>query len=142
MKKQAASVVVLLLGVLLGVWIVYAQRNRGQNRMPRYDTSTEITVKGVIENVDSHIGRMGWNGTHLVVKVEADTLTVHVGPSAYIEQKGFSFAQGDQIEVIGSKIKFEGSDIIVARVIRKGDKVLTLRNEQGIPAWSRGRWNY
>lgn len=85
---------------------------------------------------------MGWNGTHLVVKFDAETLPVHVGPSAYVEQKGFSFAQGDQIEVTGSKIKFEGNDVIVAREIKKGDMVLTLRNKQGIPAWSRGRWNY
>ena len=54
--------------------------------MPRYDTSTEVTVKGVIESVDNQIGRMGWNGTHLVVKFDAETLPVHVGPSAYVEK--------------------------------------------------------
>ena len=133
----------LLLAVLLIAWMAYAQRNRRQHRMaPRYDTATEVTAKGVVESVDSQTGRMGWNGTHLVVKFEGETLTVHVGPSAYVEQKGFSFAQGDRIEVTGSKIKFEGNDIIVAREIRKEDKVVTLRNKQGIPAWSRGRWNY
>ena len=142
MKRQGIWIGVLLMGASI-VWIAYAQQNRRQNRtMPRYDTSTEITAKGVVESVDSHTGRMGWNGTHLVVKFDAETLPVHVGPSAYVEQKGFSFAQGDQIEVTGSKIKFEGNDVIVAREIKKGDMVLTLRNKQGIPAWSRGRWNY
>lgn len=143
MKRQGLWIVVLLVGFLLIVWIAYAQQNQQQNRtMPRYDTSTEVTAKGVVESVDSPTGRMGWNGTHLVVKFDAETLPVHVGPSAYVEQKGFSFVQGDQIEITGSKIKFEGNDVIVAREIRKGDKVLTLRNKQGIPAWSRGRWNW
>lgn len=143
MKRQSLWIVMLLMGVLLIAWIAYAQRNRGKQRMmPRYETSSEVTAKGVIEKVDSQTGRMGWNGVHLVVKFDAETLTVHVGPSAYVEQKGFSFAEGDRIEVTGSKIKFEGSDIIVARVIKKGDEVLTLRNERGIPEWSRSRWKY
>lgn len=85
---------------------------------------------------------MGWNGTHLVVSFDTETLTVHVGPSNYLVQQGFSFAAGDQVEVTGARIKFEGSDVLIAREIRKGDKVLTLRNSQGIPAWSRNKWRY
>ena len=71
-----------------------------------------------------------------------ETPTVHVGPSNYLTQQGFSFAAGDQIEVMGSKRKFEGSDVLIAREIRKADKVLTLRNSQGIPAWSKNKWRY
>jgi hypothetical protein len=47
--------------------------------------------------------------------------------------------EGDQIEVIGSKVKYQGADALVAREVRKGGKALTLRNVQGIPQWSRGR---
>jgi hypothetical protein len=120
-----------------------AQRRRGRgNGVPRYDTSTDVTMKGTVEKVESQMATTGWNGTHLVVRFEAETLTVHVGPSSYLAQKGFSFAAGDQIEVTGSKIKFEGSDVIVAREIKRDDKLLTLRDRQGIPSWSRSRWRY
>lgn len=121
----------------------YTQNRRGQGEgMPRYDTATEVTLKGTVTKVENHVGRMGWNGTHLVVNFGTETSTVHVGPSNYLNQQGFSFAIEDQIEVTGSRIKFEGSDILIAREIKKGDKVLTLRNSQGIPAWSRNKWRY
>jgi hypothetical protein len=41
--------------------------------------------------------------------------------------------------VTGSKVKYDGGDALVAREIKKGDKVLTLRDEKGNPAWSMGR---
>jgi DNA/RNA endonuclease YhcR with UshA esterase domain len=64
---------------------------------------------------------------------------VLVGPSSFLQEKNFSFAKGDQIEVTGSKVKYGTSDAIIAREIKKGDKVLTLRNEKGVPEWSMGR---
>jgi hypothetical protein len=145
MKSQHVWRIILLVAVALTFTLVEtsAQRRRGQGSgMPRYDTSTEVVVRGTVGKVESHTGRMGWAGTHLVVRFDAETLTVHVGPSSYLAQQGFSFAEGDQIEVTGSKVRFEGGDVLVAREIRVGDKSLTLRNRQGIPAWSRSRWRY
>lgn len=108
--------------------------------MPRYDTATEVRLRGTITKVETHTGKMGWNGTHLVVGFDAETLTVHVGPSKYLEQQGFSFTAGEQIEVTGSRIKFDGSDVLIAREIKRAEKVLMLRNSQGFPVWSRNRW--
>lgn len=127
----------------MAVGIGYAQKRKGQmHGMPRYDTATEVTLRGTITKVETHKGRMGWDGTHLVVSFDAETLAVHVGPSNYLSQQEFSFLSGDQIEVTGSKIKLEGTDVLIAREIKKGEKVLTLRNSQGIPAWSRNRWRW
>lgn len=143
MKRHSFWTVLLLLAILATVWIAHAQQRRGRGfGMPRYDTSSEVTLSGVVEKLESQIGRMGWKGTHLVVRFDTEMLTVHVGPSVYLEQQGFSFAPGDKIEVTGSKVKLDMSDVIVAREIKKGDRVLTLRNHDGIPAWSRGKWNY
>ena len=137
----------VMLGVVVAfsftIGVGYAQRRGGDGMgMPRYDKSTEVTISGTVEKVESHIGKMGWNGTHLVVRFEAETLTVHVGPTAYLAKKGFAFAEGDKIEVTGSKVPFEGHDVLLAREIRKGDKLLTLRNRQGIPMWSGSKWRY
>jgi hypothetical protein len=145
MKREKVWRVLLFVTLTssLAVGIAYAQKRKGQmHGMPRYDTATEVTLPGTISKVETHTGRMGWNGTHLVVSFDTETLTVHVGPSSYLEQQGFSFATGEQIEVTGSRIKFEGSDVLIAREIKKGDKVLRLRNSQGIPAWSRNRWRW
>lgn len=120
--------------VFLSVPLAFAQRG-----MRNYDSSTETTVKGTVEEVKQVSGRHGWNGTHLMLKTEAGQMEVHVGPSAYITAQGFSFAQGDQVEVLGSKVKLGSSDALIAREIKQGDKTLVLRNAQGIPQWSGGR---
>lgn len=138
----------------------FAQMGAGQGMdqgrmMMKYDPSTEVTVKGTVEEVQgasnpmsqggmmSQGGTMGSKkgmgrmGTHLMLKTQDGTLTVIVGPSRFIADKGFSFAKDDQIEVTGSKLKYQGKDEILAREIKKGDKLLTLRNAQGVPEWSR-----
>lgn len=115
--------------------LAFAQRG-----MRNYNPSTETTVKGTVEEVKQVSGRRGWNGTHLVLKTEAGQMEVHVGPSSYISGQGFSFAKGDEVEAMGSRVKIEDSDVLIAREIKKEGKTLTLRNAQGIPQWSgRGR---
>ena len=106
---------------------------------PMYNTATEATVSGTVEAVNQVTGRRGWNGTHLQLKTAEGSLDVHVGPSWFLTNKKFQLAKGDQIEVTGSKIRFNDTDALLARTIKKGDSELTLRNAQGIPAWSRGR---
>jgi len=139
--KSQKIMLLLVAGLFVTLGVTYSQNRRRQgNGMPRYDAATEVTMWGTVEGIESQIGKMGWNGTHLIVKFEADTLTVHLGPSNYLLQKRFSFAKGDWIKVTGSKIEFEGANVLVAREIRKAEKVLTLRNRHGIPVWSRNRW--
>ena len=68
-----------------------------------------------------------------------ETLEVRLGPTTFLEKEKFTFAKGDQIEVTGSKVKIEGADALIAREVKKGGKTLTLRDAQGVPAWSGGR---
>jgi hypothetical protein len=118
----------------------FAQRRMGGGKgMPRYNPSTEVTVKGTVEKVTQNTSPLGWPGTHLALNTGTETLDVHVGPSAFLRAKKFEIAAGDQVEVVGSKIKYEGADAVLAREIKKGDKSLVLRNAQGIPQWSAGR---
>ena len=119
---------------------VLAQGGPAAGRGTRmYDPKTEITLTGSIENVQQQSCMGGRTGTHLMLKTQSETDDVCVGPPGYVQQKGFSFAKGDQVEVIGSRVKFDGKDVVVARQITKEKQVLTLRNAQGIPAWSGGR---
>ncbi len=53
----------------------------------------------------------------------------------------FSFAKGDQVEALGSKVRAGGKEVIVAREITKDKRTLVLRNGQGVPQWSGGRRN-
>lgn len=115
-----------------------AKRGPGP-RGPAYDASTEITLKGSVEDVIQATGRMNFSGTHLTLKAESGTFDVRLGPSSYLAAQKFELAKGDQIEVTGSKVKFGSQEVILAREVKKGDKTLTLRDANGIPQWSRGR---
>ena len=54
--------------------------------------------------------------------------------------------KGDGLEVIGSRITVDQSQVVLAREIRKGDTAWTLRDATGQPLWSsvpterRGFW--
>lgn len=109
------------------------------NRAPVYDPATETTVSGTVEAVNQVTDRRGWNGTHIQLKTDKGTMDVHVGPSSFLARQKFQIATGDQVVVTGSKIRYNEADAVVARTIKKGDSEITLRNAQGIPAWSRGR---
>jgi len=115
----------------------FAQGNMGAGRL--YNPNTETTAKGTVEKVSEIAGRGNWNGIHLNLQADGQTYDVHVGPSYYLSTSDFTFSVGDQIEVTGSKITLNSADALIAREIKKDDKVLTLRNHQGVPSWSRGR---
>ena len=96
-------------------------------------------MKGSVEAVKQLTGPQVGQARTGLLRPMRESLDVHVGPSWFLTQSKISFAKGDQIEVTGSKVKFENSDALIAREIKKGDKIITLRNAQESPAWSRGR---
>lgn len=140
-QRVVRVLTVLTTAIVCTVPAAYCQ-GMGQSRGGRfYNPSTETTVTGTIEEVrtvPSRSGR-GWGGTHLDLKTESGTFDVHLGPSAFLAAKNFTFAKGDQVEATGSKVTYQGHDAIIAREVKMGGKVLTLRNAQGIPQWSGGR---
>ncbi len=129
----------ILVVALLATALALAQagpKSGGGGRL--YDPATEVTLKGTVEDVQQHPGYGMGTGTHLMLKTAGGTLDVHVGPSDFVSNNGFTFAKGDQLEITGSKVKLNNTDVLLAREIKKDGKVLTLRNPQGIPQWSRG----
>ncbi len=127
--------------IVIGAVVVglgFAAVAQGQRGMRNYDPKTEVTVKGTIEDVQQQAGRNSRTGTHLLLKTDSGTLPVHVGPSAYIAKKEFSFAKGDEISVLGSKVTIAGKETLLAREITREGKTLVLRNAQGIPEWAGG----
>lgn len=116
--------------------IGWAQRGGGA-RMPRYNPKTETTLNGTINDIQVRAGRYGGTGTHLTLKTDSGTIEIHLGPTAYIEKQQFSFAKGDHVEVLGSQVKIGEKDALLAREITKEGKKLVLRDQSGVPRWSR-----
>ncbi len=140
--KNLKSLLIALMAVTLGLAFAATALAQGQGMgmgMRNYDPKTEVTVKGTVEDVQQLQGMHGWMGTHLLLKTDSGTMDVHVGPSDFVTENNFSFAKGDAIEVIGSKVTIQDKEALLARQIVKDGKTLVLRNAQGIPEWSGGR---
>jgi hypothetical protein len=75
-------------------------------------------------------------GLHLVLNTSAGAIDVHVGPTWYVSSRNFTFAKGDTVTLVGSKITMSGREVLIAREITKGQQTLTLRTANGIPVWS------
>jgi hypothetical protein len=103
-----------------------------------YDPSTEDTLEGTVSAVTTITGRGGWNGLHFTLRTSDGAYEVHVGPSAYVSQSGFTLSEGGPVEVVGSRVAIDGTKALIAREIRKNGKVLSLRDKRGFPLWAGG----
>ena len=134
--------VLLIAAVLAALSVVAAYANSGQGQTTgsrMYDPKTETTLNGVVQEVKEIAGPGKGTGTHLKVKAGDAVYDVHVGPTWYPTQEKYTFAKGEKVEVIGSKVNYQGADAIVARQIKKDGKTLMLRDSQGVPLWSQGK---
>jgi len=148
--RNAAVLVALSVALLLTSADAFAQRGgqRGRgwaaNQYGRYyNVQTVETIQGEVVAVDQVCaGRGRYNcGIHVTLETEGERLSVHLGPVWFIDTQTPKIVTGDQIEVTGSRITYEGAPALIAATVKKGDSVLTLRDSMGYPRWSgpRGR---
>jgi DNA/RNA endonuclease YhcR with UshA esterase domain len=118
-----------------------AQRQGRGKGIPEYDQTSVVSVTGAVQAVSESAGPGGWAGTHFILQAQDGPIEVHLGPSAFLAQENFKLTAGEQVQVTGSKIKYQNADLVIAREVKVGDKVLQLRDDRGYPKWSRGRRN-
>jgi len=103
-------------------------------KTPKYDKSTETTVKGIVDELKTVPGAD--EGTHFMLKDGEKSILIHVGPEKFLKEIEASYEKGDKVEVKGSKVKSaEGEDEILAKEITKDNNTVTLRDGKGEPAW-------
>jgi hypothetical protein len=109
-------------------------QGRGQ-RM--YDPSKAETVSGEVAAVKEFTSGNGMRkGVGLELKTGGQTILVHLGPRVYIDQQAVRIAAGDKVEVKGVKAVRMGQDVFIAAEVKRGEDVLKLRDENGVPAWA------
>jgi len=116
-----------------------AQPRGGGPGMPQYDPATEVTLQGTVGDVQTHQGRMNRTGTHLQLDTSTGAMDVHVGPTNWLESHAYTFAKGDALTVVGSRVTIDGKEALLARTITKGETTMVLRDDRGRPKWAGGR---
>ena len=102
---------------------------------PAYDTATVVDVTGVVTDLREAPKGSPLEGISLTIKVKNDTLNVYVAPADFLKMLDAKFAKNDEVQVAGSKVKFEGAELILAREVRLGKMTLMVRDKEGTPFW-------
>ncbi len=100
----------------------------------KYDVAKEATLKGNIDDIKEIASAKG-PSLHLLVKAGSEITEVYLCPNAFLRELAFNFAKGDQVTIVGSKVKVDNVDVVLAREVTRGNDTLTLRDKKGNPVW-------
>jgi hypothetical protein len=152
--SRSALLVVALVLVPFGIAPV-AHQHHGPGRQwygaaPMYNSQTEASFTGIVKALNrvSASGECCWRtadvyGSHLTFETATETIDVHLGPAAMLDEKNVTIASGDMLTILGSRITLGGKPVLLAREITRGDKTWTLRDSAGFPLWNhRGGFPY
>ena len=102
-----------------------------------YDPKTVETVTGDVVKVDRITPMRGMSsGVHLVVKTDKGDVSVHLGPQWYLENQDVKIEPKDKVVIKGSRVMLQGQPALIAAEVKKGDGVLRLRDDAGVPMWA------
>jgi DNA/RNA endonuclease YhcR with UshA esterase domain len=131
----------LLLGTILSVAVLamllltFGVKPRGPTEQGAalYDVATETTVKGVVRAVNDFTCPVSESemGRHLRLQTATGTVQVHLAPARVMRSQNFSFAPGDQIQVLGSKRSLQGAESVIAREITRANESFFIRDRAG-----------
>ena len=104
------------------------------------------TFSGEVIKVETVTPMKGMSpGVHVILLSGKETVDVHLGPTWFIERLDTPILKGDKIEVKGSMVVMTVEEkpeekramhVLLASEVKKGDKVLILRDATGEPVWA------
>jgi hypothetical protein len=142
--RPLAKFIIWIALVLLLPLPVAAQGAAGEKPEPPgqglYNPQTVETVSGLVLAISYGAAGEGLPApVYLTLKTDQGKLTVLAGPRRFLERQPLQIAALDRIQVTGSRVEVAGKPALIAAEIRKGEQVIRLRNDQGLPLWGRGR---
>ena len=107
----------------------------GAQAPPKYDPSSEIKMTGTLEDLKLPPKGHEKEIVHLVMKNGDQTVDIYLCPKTFMDDMGVTFSKGDEIAFTGSKITQDGSEMMLAREVVRGQDTLVLRDGKGKPVW-------
>lgn len=133
-SRNLRALLAVAIILMLPLVVLWAQKTGSQTVGQKYDLATETKVKGTVDELKIIPGPA--EGLHLMVKSGTDLLFVHVAPESFLKDMEVTIQKGDSVEIVGSKIKVDGQDEMLAREIIDSGNDVTLRDKKGVPVWS------
>jgi len=140
MKRLFAGLCLLFLLFLISPQaLIQAQRVERTAGPFRYDISKEVTLTGTVSSALTKPARGMIMGTHLMIATPSGSVDASLGRFAMRGKSGLSVAPGQQIEMTGVMKTIKGKQVFLARTVKAGGQVYTIRNEHGIPVSPQAR---
>jgi hypothetical protein len=98
-----------------------------------YDPNNEVVLSGKVQEVREFACPVneGEVGTHLTVMTANGIVQVHLAPVRIMRGQNLIFTPGDEIQVVGSKLRFHGKKDVIAREVTRGQETLVFRDRAG-----------
>jgi hypothetical protein len=98
-----------------------------------YSPANETTVKGRVSGAQDFTCAVAGHemGSHLTLDTPQGPILIHLAPARVMRSQQFSFATGDQIEIVGAKFSFHGQDGVIAREVTRGNETFVIRDPGG-----------
>jgi len=104
-----------------------------------YDISKEVTLNGAVSSVlTKPAAGMIW-GSHLLLATASGPVDASLGRFGLRGKGAVSVAAGQQIEVTGVMRTIKDKQVLLARTVKVGGQVYTIRNEHGVPVSPQAR---
>lgn len=98
-----------------------------------------VQLRGEVVDVYQTSSKRGLrSGVYVLLQTNEDTLEVRLGPNWYLEEQQFSLEPDDWILVEGTRTRKGGTSSLMAYRVTRGEQVLMLRDENGMPLWRSG----
>jgi len=125
--------IILSVGLLVLVVLLLTP----QHHPYRYNTAAETSVHGVIQSVSNfYCPISGGEGTHLTIATDKGTVQVHLATTRFLGGQQWQFSPGEEVEVVGSRVRYQGHEDLIARSIERGGQTMFVRTPEGRPLWA------
>jgi hypothetical protein len=134
-SKAARISVCLLAAMLLTALAAEAATPAQSSSVDRgsglaYDQTKEVTLVGTVERLVTHPDSGGPAGFHLFISSSGKTIDAHLGPF-FSRQNQEALEAGQSVQIVGISTSIGGKDVLLARQLIFGGRLVTVRNERG-----------
>jgi hypothetical protein len=129
----------LLCGLLFAILAVPLGAQPVPKAQPYYDITKEVTLNGTVSSVISRAAAGMSAGSHLMLATSSGAVDTSLGRWGLVGKGALSVAAGARVEVTGVMKTFRDKEVFIARTVKVGGQVYTMRNQHGIPVSPQSR---
>lgn len=111
--------------------------NNDSTFVKMYNPALVQTVNVIVIEAQNFVPIKGMTvGVKLLTTANDEQLNVHIGPVFYLDSEGIEFKAGEELKIEGAFATYEEQEILIAKIIYRGEEEIVLRDDLGRPKWA------